>query len=97
MSSPFPESGVVAMIGVAIATTTGGIAMSQVKQAVIRMIQALPDDCTLEDIAYHVEVRRRVERGLAEVAAGRVISQEEAERRTDNWLKSYGQEQEVGT
>jgi predicted transcriptional regulator len=80
----------VAKIDATVAKTFRGVVMNTVKEAVIRMIQALPDDCTMEDIAYHVAVRRQVEQGMADVAAGRVISQEEAERRTDEWLRSYG-------
>ena len=45
------------------------------------MIQRLPDDCTLEQIQYHLYVREQVGRGLADVEVGRVVSHEEAKRR----------------
>ena len=48
--------------------------MSPLKEAVIRLIQSLPDDCTLEDIQYHLYVREKVEAGLRDVAEGRVVS-----------------------
>lgn len=64
--------------------------MSQVKEAVIKLVQALPDDCTLEDIQYHLYVRSKVERGLAALAEGRVVSQAEAERRIAEWAASSG-------
>jgi hypothetical protein len=35
-------------------TSAGGLAMNSVKEDVMRMIQALPDDCTLEQIQYHL-------------------------------------------
>jgi predicted transcriptional regulator len=62
--------------------------MSQLKDDVIKMIQSLPEDCTLEDIQYHLYVRDKVARGLADLEAGRVVSHEEVERRAAEWLKS---------
>jgi hypothetical protein len=64
--------------------------MSQVKEEVIKLVQSLPDDCTLEDIQYHLYVREKVERGLAALAEGQVVSQEEAERRIAEWAASSG-------
>jgi predicted transcriptional regulator len=65
--------------------------MSTVKDEVIRLIQALPDDCTLEDIQYQLYVREQVTQGLADIEAGRVVSAEEAKRRVAEWRKSRGQ------
>jgi hypothetical protein len=59
--------------------------MSPIKEEVARLIQSLPDDCTLEEIQYHLYVRQKVERRLAAADAGRVVSQEEAERRVEAW------------
>jgi hypothetical protein len=56
----------------------------------VRLIQSLPDDCTIEDIQYHLYVRQKVERGLAAIEDGRLESQDEAERRIDEWAKSLG-------
>ena len=64
--------------------------MSAVKDEVVRLIQSLPDDCTIEEIQYHLYVRQKVERGLAAAEAGRTVSQTEAERRVEGWLKSDG-------
>jgi predicted transcriptional regulator len=64
--------------------------MSPVKEEAIKLIQSLPEDCTVEDIQYHLEVRRRVERGLQAIDEGRVVSQEEAERRVAEWIESSG-------
>ena len=35
---------------------------------------------------YHIYVREKVERGLQEVKEGRVLNQEEVERRMSKWL-----------
>ena len=64
--------------------------MSQVKEEVVRLIASLPDDCTIEEIQYHLYVRQKVERGLAAIDEGRTVSQEEAERRVEGSLKSSG-------
>jgi len=55
--------------------------MATVKEQVIESIQALPDDCTMNDIRYLIYVRDRIAEGLADVKAGRVVSQDEADRR----------------
>lgn len=43
----------------------------ETKQAVRELLDRLPDDCTLEDVLYHLYVVQEVERGLADVGAGR--------------------------
>lgn len=67
--------------------------MSVVKEQVIDLIKSLPDDCTIEDIQYHLYVREKVERGIRAIDEGRVVSQEEAEKKVKEWLKSSGQNQ----
>jgi predicted transcriptional regulator len=47
------------------------------KQAAHRLIDQLPDDATWDQLAYHIEARASIERGLADVQAGRVLSHEE--------------------
>ena len=64
--------------------------MSLVKDDAIKLILSLPDDCTLEDIHYHLYVRQKVERGMAAIDEGRVVLQEDAERRVAEWVKSPG-------
>ena len=64
--------------------------MSQVKAEAVRLIQSLPDDCTLEEIQYHLYARQKMENGLAAIDEGRTATQEEAERRVAGWLKSCG-------
>lgn len=68
--------------------------MSVVKERVIELIKGLPEDCTLEDILYHLYVREKVEAGLRAVEEGRTIPQAEVEQRTRQWLKSSGQSQQ---
>ena len=64
--------------------------MSRVKDEVIAMVQALPDDCTLEDIQYHLYICQKVERGLKDAEEGQVVSQAEVEKMVTEWLRSSG-------
>ena len=64
--------------------------MSAIKEQAIRLIQSLPEDCSIEDIQYHLYVRQKVEKGLAAVESGRIVPQEDAEQRVAEWVKSTG-------
>ena len=55
--------------------------MQTAKQEVQQLLDELPDDATLEDIQYHLYVKQKIAQGLADVAAGRVLSQDEIELR----------------
>ena len=61
--------------------------MSTAKQEVRELLERLPDDASLEDIQYHIYVQEKVRRGLNDVEAGRVLTQEEAEERMAKWLR----------
>jgi len=50
------------------------------------MLERLADDSSFEDIQYHIYVREKIEKGLKDVKEGRLISQEEAEKRMSRWL-----------
>lgn len=54
--------------------------MPSVKQEVNSLLNRLPDDCSFEDIQYHLYVLQKIERGLKDSAEGRVYSQEEVEK-----------------
>ncbi len=64
--------------------------MSQFKEELIKLIQSLPEDCNMDDLYYHLYVREKVQRGIAAVDAGQVVSREEFERRLAPWRKSSG-------
>lgn len=64
--------------------------MTRVRDQVIELIKTLPEDSTLEDIHYHLYVREKVEHGLKAIDEGRLVSQAEAEKRVQGWLKSSG-------
>ena len=50
------------------------------KQAVQDLLKKLPDNCTLDDLQYHLYVLQAVERGRGEIAVGKKLSHEEVKR-----------------
>ena len=63
----------------------------EAKQAVRALLERLPDDCSVEDVLYHLYVLQAVERGQADAAAGRIISHEEVESAMRRkWLRGDG-------
>ena len=55
------------------------------KEEVRRILEVIPDSASFEDIQYHIYVREKIDRGLRDVKEGRVLSQEEVERRMRQW------------
>ena len=50
------------------------------KQAFLDLLEKLPEDCTLDDIQYHLYVLQTVERGRQEIAEGKTLSHEDVKR-----------------
>lgn len=48
----------------------------QAKETVRSLLESLPDDCSLDDVLYHLYVIQMVERGRADADAGRLIPHE---------------------
>ena len=59
--------------------------MSAAKQEVEALLRKLPDDCTLEDIQYHLYVIEKVQRGIEAAEQHGEITQEQAEHRLARW------------
>jgi len=59
--------------------------MASAKEEVRKLLDQIPDDSSFEDIQYHIYVREKIEHGLKEAEQGRVLSQEEVERRMLKW------------
>ena len=61
--------------------------MATAKQTVRELLEQMPDDCSLEDVLYHLYVLQRVSQGLVEADAGDLIPHEEVERELrQRWL-----------
>ena len=60
--------------------------MNTAKKEVESLLKKLPDDCSLEDIQYHLYVIEKIQRGIEVAEKKGVVSQEEAEKRLRKWV-----------
>jgi len=60
--------------------------MSTAKKEVGALLNKLPDDCSLEDIQYHLYIIEKVRNGLRRVDSEGAVPQEEVEKRLGKWL-----------
>ena len=60
--------------------------MSTAKNEVQQLLNTLPDDCSLEDIQYHLYVIEKVRNGLEVADTQGTLSQEEVEQQLGKWL-----------
>jgi len=56
------------------------------KQEAKSLLEKLPDNCSIEDIQYHLYVLEKVRSGLDDARQNSAISQEDAESRLSKWL-----------
>ncbi len=61
--------------------------MNAAKEEVLRLLDLLPEDASLEDIQYHIYVRQKIDHGLEAVEAGRTLFEEEFDQRMAKWLE----------
>ena len=61
--------------------------MATAKQEAQKVLDTLPDEATIEDIQYRLYVLQKIESGLQDIEADRVLSQEEVEHRMTPWLE----------
>ena len=62
------------------------IMASSVKQAVIDLIESLPEEASVADIMAELYFHRKVEEGLKQLDAGQGIDHETAKQRLGKWL-----------
>jgi hypothetical protein len=60
--------------------------MSTAKEEVQSLLSKLPDDCSLEDIQYHLYVIEKIRNGLETAESQGTASQDEVEQRFSEWL-----------
>lgn len=61
--------------------------LKPIKEEIIKLIQNLPDDVTLEDIQYHLFVRQKLLRAEEQIKEGKTLSHEEVMEKVRNkWL-----------
>lgn len=60
--------------------------METAKEQVQQILEMLPEDASLEDIQYHIYVRQKIQQGIDDAEAGRVVSHAEVQQRLSKWL-----------
>lgn len=59
----------------------------ETKQQILKAIEGLPDDASVEGALERLYLLYKIERGLRQADRGELISQEEARQRMARWLK----------
>lgn len=57
------------------------------KQQILRAIEELPDDASIEDALERLYLLYKIEKGLRQADRGDLISQEDARQRMAKWLE----------
>jgi hypothetical protein len=60
--------------------------MNTIKQKIESILHKLPDDCSIEDIHYHLYVLEKVRQGLLIADTENTLRQEEVEGLLNKWL-----------
>jgi predicted transcriptional regulator len=61
--------------------------MQTVKQEVGSLLNHMPDDCSYDDIQYHLYVLQKIKKGLIDADEGNVLTHEEMEKRMSQWIR----------
>jgi len=59
----------------------------ETKQQILKAIEELPDDASVEDAIERLYLLYKIEKGLRQADHGDLISQEDARQRMAKWLK----------
>ncbi len=60
--------------------------MNTAKKEVQSLLEKLPEDCSIEDIQYHLYVIEKIQRGIEVAEKQGVFSQEDVEDRLNKWI-----------
>lgn len=60
--------------------------MTEIKKQIIQMIEALPDEVTINDVMAELYFKLQVDSGLKELDEGKGLSHEQVEKRMAQWL-----------
>ena len=59
----------------------------ELKQQMIKAIEELPDDASVEDGIERLYLIHKIERGISQAEDGQLVNQEDARSRMARWLK----------
>ena len=57
-----------------------------IKAQAHEIINKLPEDCSWEDVQYHLYAVEKIQKGLKCIEEGRTVSHEDVEKRLGKWL-----------
>ncbi|MEM8778860.1 MAG: hypothetical protein AAGF26_08330 [Cyanobacteria bacterium P01_G01_bin.49] len=60
--------------------------MNTIKEKIQSILNQLPDDCSIEDIQYHLYVLEKIRQGLQVAEREPILQQEEVEGLLNKWL-----------
>ena len=59
--------------------------MNTTKEDVITLLEKLPEECSIEDVQYHLYVIEKIRRGIKRADNEGTVSHEEVERKFSKW------------
>ena len=59
--------------------------MNTAKAEVRELLKKLPEDCTLEDVQYHLYVLEKIRRGIQRAQSEGTVPHEKVEKRLSRW------------
>jgi predicted transcriptional regulator len=60
--------------------------LAEIKRQIIKMIEALPDEVTINDVMAELYFKLQADSGLKELDEGKGLSHEQVEKRMAQWL-----------
>ncbi len=60
--------------------------MAGIKEQVLKLVQSLPDDVTVDDVMEELYFKLQVDAGLKELDEGKGIPHEVVEQKMEKWL-----------
>lgn len=60
--------------------------MNAAKEKIRDLLEKLPEDCTVEDVQYHLYVLEKIQSGIFRASSEGVMTQEEVEKRLGKWI-----------
>ena len=60
--------------------------MNTAKEEVQLLLKQLPDECSIEDVQYHLYVAEKIKQGIKRAEIEGTISQDEVENKFSQWL-----------
>ena len=57
------------------------------KERILKIVEQMPDTATVEDVMDELYFKEVVNRGLADLTAGRLINHDDAKKRLAQWLE----------